>query len=169
MNKSPESFERDLRRERVLESAAQAPADAALAADWRLKNRLRGLGPEPLPDAVRRRVRRRTSARVHAPWLGAIAAALVIAVALPVVQNGPDPAPAGRPASGDVAELGLALNAFRAAGRRALTLAGREVTRSLLRPDLGLASMPYANLVRESREPRRAPNPTEPPRQENRQ
>ncbi|MCA1778466.1 MAG: hypothetical protein LC637_03510 [Xanthomonadaceae bacterium] len=43
MNKSPESFDPDLRHEQALERAAQMPREHELAVDWSLKCELAGL------------------------------------------------------------------------------------------------------------------------------
>ena len=85
------------------------------------------------------------------PWLVAAAAALTIAVAAAVVLQAP--APPATSSRDDLAELGLALATLEQAGRRAMVLAGRQVSSSLRRPDLGLAELPYADAVRRALRP----------------
>lgn len=149
MNKSRDNFGEQLEHERVLESARQAPSDPHLAADWRLRDELRGLGAADLPAGVRERALRAAARRDRAPWFMAAAAALVAAVVIMLVM--PDPAVSpdpARPTERDIAELRLAINTISATGRHAVALAGREVSESLVMPELGLGELPYAGYVR---------------------
>jgi hypothetical protein len=165
-DKSPDSFARDLARAERIERARGRPRDASLAADWAVKRELRALAGEPLPERVRAAAVRATRPSHRPPWLVAAAAALMIAVAAAVVLQAPAP-PAATPSRDDLAELGLALSSLERAGRRAVALAGREVSTSLRRPDLGLAELPYAQWVRSALQP--APEPSETPPQEKEQ
>ncbi len=154
MNKSPDSFELDLEREHLLQSGSHPPQDRALAADWHLRNQLRELRDEAgLPPRLRRRVLNARSRRVPAAWLSAVAAALLVAVALPVLRNAPEPTPADAIGAAEMAELGLALSTIHDAGRRAAHLTGRGVSRGLVVPRLGLAELPYADWLQRTFQP----------------
>jgi hypothetical protein len=173
MNRSPDRFDRDLAAERTLREGD--PRSAELAADRALLDELRGLGAEPLPEGVRQRVmkaaRRRRYAPLHvaAPWWVAAAASIALIAVAAVLRLAP--APPG-PGQDEFAELGLALNTINRTGRRAVAIAGREVSRSLALPDLALDELPYAGVVRRTLAPGRRdaspsagpisnPNPTE--------
>ena len=154
MNKSPDSFEIDLDRERLLQAATSAPDDESLAADWRVRNELRALREDlRLPDEVRADVLNRRPRRVPARWLGAVAAALLIAVALPLLRIAPDPAPAGEIGAAELAELRLAFNTIQDASIRAGRLVGQGMSQGIALPELGLAELPYAELVRQALTP----------------
>jgi hypothetical protein len=146
MNKSRDPFIRDLEREQALESA-RAAGDPDLAADRALKRELAGLGRAELPRRVRERALGAARPADRTPWFMAAAAAIAAAVAIVVVMRGPAP-PSASPTRGEFAELGLALNTINDAGRRAVALAGHKVSRSLVVPELGLAELPYADVVR---------------------
>lgn len=153
MNRSPDRFEHDLAAEQRIRRGS--PQQPELAADRALLDQLRGLAAQPLPDAVRARVLRSTRQRTRTPWLLAAAAAVALAVAVGVMRQAPAP-PA--PDRAQMAELGVALNTINRTGRRAVQLAGREVSRSLVMPELGLAELPYADLVRSTLEPKTRPS-----------
>lgn len=161
MNKSPDPFEVDLARERLLQAAASAPGDESLAADWRVRNELRALREDlRLPDDVRSGVLSRRSRRLPLPWLGAAAAALLVAVALPLLRNAPDPAPADDVGANEMAELRLAFNTIQNASIRAGRLVGQGMSEGIALPELGLAELPYADLVQQTLQPRRrTPSP----------
>ncbi|MGK7295376.1 MAG: hypothetical protein ACNS61_06030 [Candidatus Wenzhouxiangella sp. M2_3B_020] len=151
MNKSRDFFIRDLASEEALESA-RSPGDPELAADRALKRELAGLDRAELPRRARERAL--SAARIHdrTPWFMAAAATIAAAVAIAVVMRGSEP-PAASPTRGEFAELGLALNTINDAGQRAVALAGRKVSRSLVVPELGLAELPYADVVRTALRP----------------
>jgi len=168
MNKSPESFERDLRREQAIEQAAQAPRDLELAADWALKRELAGLESDALPDLLRRRVLAQARAPSgHRPvwWLAAAAALFasltaVVLVQLPVPSDdasrmaGAERPGALMPSSmlepADALDLRLALNTIQQTGRRATWLAGRGLSEHLDPEDVdfGIEQLPYADAIR---------------------
>lgn len=165
MNRSPDRFERDLAAERTIREGD--PRSPELAADRALLDELQGLGAEPLPEGARRHVMEATRRRPSAPWFMAAAASVALIVVAAVLRLAP--APPG-PGQAELAELGLALNTINRTGRRAVAIAGREVSRSLTLPDLGLDELPYAGVVRGTLTPARRdplpsarpnPNPTE--------
>ena len=142
-------FKADLADAEALEAADAAPRDPKLAADWALKRQLAGLGAAELPAGVTKRVRRKAAARSHAPWYVAAAATLFAAVIVTLVLRAPEPpTTVAAPTAREMAELELALETLNATGRRAVAIAGREVSGSLTVPDLGLNELPYAEYVR---------------------
>lgn len=142
-------FRADLASAETLDAADVAPRDPELAADWALKRELAGLGAGELPTGVAARARRKAAARPHTPWFMAAAAALVAAVVVTLVLRAPSPAPSiAAPTAREMAQLELALETLNATGRRAVAIAGREVSGSLALPDLGLDELPYAEYVR---------------------
>jgi len=156
MHKSPDRstcerddyrFKADLAESEALEAADTAPRDPKLAADWALKRRLAGLGAVALPEGVAERARRKAADKPHAPWYVAVAATLFVAVVVTLVLRSPEPPPAA-PTAREMAELELALATLNATGRRAVDIAGREVSGSLKVPDLGLDELPYAEYIR---------------------
>jgi hypothetical protein len=156
MNKLPDSFALDLERERRLQAATSAPDDDALGADWRLRNQLRALREDlRLPDEVRAGVLNRRSRRMSVSWLGAVAAALLIAVALPLLRTAPDPAPADEIGAAELAEFRLAFNTLQDASIRAGRLVGRGMSQRVALPELGLAELPYAEFLQQSLQPTR--------------
>lgn len=149
MQKSPDPFERDLERAIALENCRTVPRDPELAADWAVKRELAGLGAAELPESVRARARRAALAQQRGPWLLGIAAALVAAVVVTVVLQSPVRSPSVvTPTARDLAELQFAFDTINRTGKRAVTMAGREVQESLAMPDLGLAELPYAGYIR---------------------
>jgi len=143
-------FKADLADAEALEAANAAPRrDPKLAADWALKQQLAGLGAAELPAGVAARARFKAAARPRAPWYMAVAATLFAAVVVTLVLRSPEPPPAvAAPTARELAELELALETLNATGRRAVAIAGREVSGSLTVPDLGLDELPYAEYVR---------------------
>lgn len=164
MNKSRDRFIRDLASEEAVESMHR-PGDPELAADRALKRELAGLGRAELPRRTRERALSAARNRDRTPWFMATAATIAAAVAIAIVMRGPEP-PMASPTRGEIAELGLALHTINDAGQRAVALAGRQVSRSLAVPDLGLAELPYADVVRTALRPGSTdsftnPNPSE--------
>ena len=142
-------FKADLADAEALEAADAAPRDPKLAADWALRRQLAGLGAADLPAGVAARARFKAAARPHAPWYVAVAATLFAAVVVTLVLRAPEPPPeVAAPTAREMAELELALETLDATGRRAVAIAGREVSGSLKVPDLGLDELPYAEYVR---------------------
>ena len=142
-------FKADLADAEALEAAGAAPRDPKLVADWALKRQLAGLGAAELPAGVAARARRKAAARPHGPWYVAVAATLFAAVVVTLVLRAPEPPPeVVAPTARELAELELALETLDATGRRAVAIAGREVSGSLKMPDLGLDELPYAEYVR---------------------
>ena len=148
MHKSPDSFERDLERAIALEDSRITPRDPGLAADWALKRELAGLGAAELPQRVRARARRTALAEQRGPWMLGIAAALVAAVVVVLLQSPARSPSVITPTARDLAELQFAFDTINRTGKRAVALAGREVQESLVMPDLGLAELPYAGYLR---------------------
>jgi len=160
MHKSPERFAADLAAEQRLSGRAgesgREPSD--LSADRALREELRGLGGAPaLPAALREKVLRTADQRPHARassrwtrgWL-AMAAAVTLALVIPVVLQSPDAprsssSPAVSPA--DVAELRLALNTLGDSGRRVAALTEEQVAPVLRVPRVRVDHLPFAPLV----------------------
>ncbi|MEX2499567.1 MAG: hypothetical protein WD397_11925 [Wenzhouxiangellaceae bacterium] len=158
MHKSHDRFEIELEREIALERARKAPSEPELAADWSLKQELRGLGAAELPPVVCARARRTIAAEQRAPWFMAVAAVVVAAVVVTLTLQVPKTPRAVTPSASDMAELQLAFETLNATGHRAATLAGRELSESLTVPDLGLSELPYAGYIRPYFERRDRPN-----------
>lgn len=152
-NMSPEerrSLERELAAEERL-GGQQAPEDAALAADWRLKRELAALQPPALPAALRRRVLAHASRPAQTRWLLAAAAMVAAAVIITsLVQPWQSSQPVDRPemvSAEQLGELGLALNTIGDGTRFGLRLAGQELVAGVSRLDLSPESLPYFDRV----------------------
>ena len=160
MHKSPERFAADLAAEQRLSNGPGASdrEPSELAADRALRDELRALGSEPaLPGALREKILRTADQRPHAGaasrWAGgwvAIAAALALALVMPIALQSPDApgtpsSPAVSPA--DVAELRLALNTLENSGRRVVALTEEQVVPALRVPRVLVDQLPYAPLV----------------------
>lgn len=148
-NMSPDDkrdFERDLAAETLLERGS-APADPALAADWRLKRELAALQAPALPVALRERVLARTT-RVRRPARLLAAAALLAGVTaltfvlLPVHEQAPVRSPAAVSAD-QFDQFRLALAVLGNSGERGLRLAGEHISASVAAVDLHPRALPY--------------------------
>lgn len=156
MHKSPDPFERDLKREDEIENSRTAPRDPELAADWALKHELAGFGAADLPGRARKRALQAASGAPRGPWLLAVAAVMLAAVVVALVLQSPSPSQSSTssqaslavaPSARDLADLKLALDTINRSSKRAVLIAGREVQQSLAAPDLGLAELPYAGYI----------------------
>jgi len=142
-------FRADLARAEIVDAPGPAPRDPELAADRALKRELAGLASGELAPEVVARARRNATVASRTPWFMAAAAVLFVAVFVPLALQTPEPSPpAVRPSAHELAQLELALDTLHATGRRAVAIAGREVSGSLAMPDLGLEQLPYADYVR---------------------
>lgn len=160
MNRSPETTRTELEAEERLVQAGRRPADPDLAADWDLRETLRGLNQPTLPPALRTRVLRATRNREQpARWLG-LAAAIALALALAVVL-GPDASrpPAAAVSDAELQELRVALATLEQSARRTSAVAGRELASTLTIPDMRLDALPYATHFRQAIEPDTSSNP----------
>lgn len=153
MNRSPEHFFQELADEQRLASARSAPAEAELAADWKLRQELRQLTPPELPAGLRNTILSQT-ARPARPvrWL-ALAAAITLAIGLGLSHWQQDtPAPTVAVSEQDLKDLELALATLGESGR----LAGRELAAHLSWPELG--PLPYTQQIQTWIQP---PKPTQ--------
>jgi len=141
-------FRADLASAEALDAADEAPRDPELAADWAVKRDLAALRAAELPSGVVDRARRQAMVRPRTPWFMATAAALVAAVVATLALRAPESSPSVvTPSAREMAQLELALETLNATGRRAAAIAGRELSGSLVVPDLGLSDLPYAEYV----------------------
>ena len=149
MNRSHEVWSREARLEQRLIDSPVTPTDPELAADWRLRNELKALGPQALPEALCERLRQTIHpkpSRIYGRVGFALAAGLAAVLILlgPLRQLEPETEPGVSPS--DWEDFQLAMHVVDTTSRRAITITHRELSASLRLPEIEFDATGYAEL-----------------------